>query len=52
MSYGSAARKGKKLIGENNYNLLLEHGYFPIQIDYFKMAFESSEIKQKSNPIH
>jgi hypothetical protein len=26
----------KELIGEENYNLLLLHGYFPIEIDAFK----------------
>lgn len=30
----------KKLIGEENYNLLLINGYFPIEIDVFKRIIE------------
>ncbi|WP_191090820.1 hypothetical protein [Niallia endozanthoxylica] len=31
----------KFLIGEENYNLLLLNGYFPIEIDTFKMMIGS-----------
>ena len=35
----SNLEKVKELIGEENYNRLLLHGYFPIEIDFFKMIF-------------
>ncbi|WP_338473385.1 hypothetical protein R4Z10_21295 (plasmid) [Niallia sp. XMNu-256] len=33
--------KVKLLIGEENYNLLLKNGYFPIFIDSFKKMVDS-----------
>lgn len=39
--------KVKLLIGEENYNLLLKNGYFPIEIDTFKSMVNSKFKKEK-----
>ena len=44
--------KVKLLIGEENYNLLLKNGYFPIFIDSFKEMVDSkygnNQLKSKT----
>jgi hypothetical protein len=46
----------KQLIGEENYNLLLRSGYFPIEIDSFKKMigtkFENNQNIQKDHEVY
>ena len=38
----------KQLIGEENYQILLKHGYFPVDINKFKKMFGKIDSVNKS----
>jgi hypothetical protein len=56
MKMNNNQERVKQLIGEENYNLLLRSGYFPIEIDSFKKIigtkFENNQNQKNDHVVY